>query len=69
MSKHKTDASFYLGVSERPEWAKYKAIDLDGSAYWYENKPILTCVDWQVDGGNVMPVSKIDWKDTLEELL
>jgi hypothetical protein len=57
---------------DAPEWARWRAVDKTGVAFYYENKPVIDS-----DGGwlggrpfNLLAISKFDhtnWKDSLEE--
>ena len=53
---------------DAPEWAEYLAMDSDGTCWWYENEPVLNCVDWLTHGRvEHAPADPIEWKDTLEK--
>ena len=68
MNEGDKDTRCVSGTAIQPEWANYKATDSDGVAYWYENKPFATSIDWQVEDGRVSPVYMEIWKATLIDL-
>jgi hypothetical protein len=54
--------------SQAPEWAQWWAVDPDGSAYWFEEEPVVTDECWDnvhfqyemVDGLSVVD----NWQET-----
>ena len=54
-----------------PEWAQWWAVDVNASAYWYENKPEPSGNDiWSASGDHEMDdFDKYDWgwRNTLQE--
>jgi len=62
-----------LVESLKPEWANYLAMDEDGCAWFYENKPFIDETNWDCDGGYANTVHKLDdysddWEDSLIDL-
>jgi len=62
-------SAFYVDWSQAPEWANYWAMDDDGEAYWFEEKPTI---DWGVwlsqSRQRIAPDfggAAIDWQDSL----
>ena len=60
-----------FSMEECPEEAKYAAVDADGTAYWYEDKPEQLDADWQSYFGRTKRISQdyaaSDWKNSLIE--
>ena len=53
-----------------PEWANFHAIDQDGLAYWYKNKPVIDNKIWDNANGRYEDSNLIvtsDWKQSLVE--
>ena len=53
-----------------PEWANFHAIDQDGLAYWYKNKPVIDNKIWDNANGRYEDSNLIvtsDWKQSLIE--
>lgn len=52
-----------------PEWAKYLAMDEDGSWFWYENEPKKYCDGFDTTKGRVSGAGDrlISWEYSLEE--
>lgn len=57
-----------IDINKRPYWAKYKAINSDGTAFWYENKPINIGADWTVEEGRYAPIVFKRWCFSLTDL-
>ncbi len=55
-------------VRDKPTWARYKATNMDGSAYWFENKPYYTGMDWRSDVGRSTHICIDNWKELLEKV-
>lgn len=72
-----TDAVFFM--DECPLWAKYAAVDENGKAYWYDEKPMLISQAWAGTGthfarpiehdGIVLCYDASGWKTSLIERL
>jgi hypothetical protein len=53
---------------DSPSWARYLAMDKDGSWFWYANKPTHVGTQWWPVEGDYRPYVTVgDWCDTLEE--
>lgn len=56
---------------DAPDWAKFRAMDKDGSWYYYKDKPWVADRNWQVKGRNVTMAPPIPfdgvWRDSLHE--
>jgi len=51
---------------DAPEWAKWLAMDEDGSWYWYEKEPYSGDGEWYGAGGQLSHVGQtISWEDSL----
>lgn len=54
--------------SKAPEWARYVAMDADGTWFWFEKKPHKSYEYWVVGQGLQAPVFELDnWQSTLQE--
>lgn len=40
-------------VTEAPGWAQWLAVDYDGEAYWFENKPFANRYMWDMEEGDI----------------
>lgn len=67
-----------FSMSECPEWAQYAAVDSDGVAYWYEDKPEIATYSWSSTGILFTKIARedkelrydaSDWKNSLIERL
>ena len=53
---------------DAPEWAKYFAMDADGSGYWYERKPVRFDSSWLPDDFRFAIAGNFtDWRQSLEQ--
>lgn len=58
--------------SKAPEWARWWAVDADGSPYWFEEKPEQHLVTWQAASGQYEDSDRepnADWRTTLQQRL
>jgi hypothetical protein len=61
--------------SRAPEWAQWWAMDADGNAIWFEEKPIHIDGSWETESGRSRydPLNEqkmefgIDWRCTLQQ--
>jgi hypothetical protein len=52
---------------DAPEWARYLAMDKNGSWLWYENEPTPNSTLWESHGQYARAIApKIDWLQSLE---
>ena len=63
-----------FSMLECPKWARYAAVDSDGVAYWYEDRPELDTYRWGSTGVQFMKIARgntklfydsSDWKNSL----
>ena len=53
--------------SKAPSWAKYLAMDQNGTWFWYEFKPKAEYGEWIHSGGACEAVNMDNWKNSLEK--
>ena len=63
---------------DAPEWAKWKAMDMDGEWWWYSKEPRLVSSCWvlhihlySTSGDKITNINKIDpeyWKNSLTKI-
>lgn len=55
--------------SQAPYWAKWAAIDDDGSVWFYSKKPYAKCTGaWGMEkNGKALPQKYPDWENSLQE--
>lgn len=49
-----------------PEWAQWRAVDKNGSIYWYSKKPRIGDYEWIEYEGRCASVEIINWRESLE---
>ncbi len=52
---------------DAPSWARYLAMDYDGTWYFYENIPEDGSIAWLITCGKDRCAGISNWRDTLEE--
>lgn len=50
---------------DAPEWARWLAMDADGTWYWYEFEPERYAIFWDCLEGRREEAEKDHWKETL----
>jgi len=53
--------------SQAPAWAPYAAMDLDGTAYWYEHRPAICGSEWHAEQRSRAEEIDSVWEDSLEK--